>query len=75
MERIYFEKKIIIEILESWGFEDMESENIDWDGNNLRVSWDSGKTYDYISREDLSYSDKRLKQIQTDDIKLLEETI
>lgn len=75
MERIFFEKKVIISILETWGFDHLETEDVEWDGNNLRISWDNGKTYDFISRSDLSYSDKRLTQINNEDIKLLEETV
>jgi len=75
LERIHFEKKLIVDILESWGFDGLDTEDIEWDGNNLRISWDGGKTYDYISRSDLSYSNNKLKQIKTEDIKLLEETV
>ena len=70
LERIHFEKKIIKSILESWGVYN-DNDKIDWDGNNLRISWDNGKTYDFMSRRDLSYSDNRLREIRTEDIKLL----
>jgi len=74
IERIGFEKKIVKGILDVWGVE-LSTEEINWDGNHLRVSWDNGKTYDFLSRRDLSYSDNRLNQIGNDDIKMLEETV
>lgn len=70
LERIHFEKKVIKSILKSWG---VYTDDVNWDGNHLRISWDGGKTYDFMSRRDLGYSDNRLNQINTEDIKILYE--
>lgn len=73
LERILYEKKILKDILLSWGFnKKLEMSDIDWNGKYLMVSWD-GENKDAISRTDLSYSDNRLTQINSSDLMLIKD--
>ena len=73
LERIEYEKTIIRDILVSWGFgDDLEADEIEWNGRHLILSWD-GENLDSLSRRDLQHSDTRLLNIDGEDIKLIEE--
>jgi len=71
VERVWYEKKIIRDILIDWGFPStLEAEEVEWDGNHLKLSWD-GDNMDVLTRRDLTFSDNRLSNIKSEDIMLM----
>ncbi|CAG7581329.1 MAG: putative peptidase [uncultured marine phage] len=74
LERIALEKKMICDILESWGMgDDIETEELEWNGRHLILSWDGGENLDSLSRRDLSHCDSRLQNIKGEDIKIIDD--